>query len=274
MAQGSERLTEVQVNRGAMLYAENCVICHGPIGEGVVGPPLLRQEWREGTDLEMEATREFLIRTIARGRGGRADTSWTFNPDGTIESHTAMPVFGKDNGGPFNEQQVEDLAVFLMAGDFSEVTAHIPPPNLKKVVRQPDPDNPGNELSVEVDIEYTDLPEAKDVSDEINEVGRQLMLDRQCLTCHVVGDYGRPFGPNLADVGNWTTPEFLQEWLTDTENVANRMPTVWWGNNEPVEIPVDWDGEHKTIMTNPVTGLGATQEDIDILVEYLSGLKP
>lgn len=274
LAEGGERLTEVQAARGAKLYAENCVICHGPIGEGVVGPPLLRAEWREGTPLEMEATREFLTRTIARGRGGTSTPTWIHHPDGTIESETAMPVFGKENGGPLNEQQVEDLVVFLTEGDFSAVGPLIPPAVTTKVVQQPDPENEGEMIAVTVPIEPSDLPAAVGVSDEVNDRGRQLMIERGCITCHVIGDYGRPFGPNLADVGHWTTPEFLHRWLTDTENVENRMPTIWWGNNEPKEIEVDWQGEHRTIMPNPLKQLGATPEDIEIMVEYLSGLKP
>lgn len=274
MAKGSERLQETQAARGAVLYAENCVICHGPIGEGVVGPPLARAEWKEGTPLEMEATADFLTRTIARGRGGRADTTWIHNPDGTIESHTAMPVFGKENGGPFNEQQVEDLVVFLTSGSFSAVGRALPVGVLSKAVPKPDPDNPGETIMVNVALEPSDLPLAVGVSDAVNDRGRELMLTRTCITCHVIGDYGRPYGPNLADTGNWTTPEFLREWLTDTENVVNRTPTIWWGNNERKEIITDSMGAHRTLMPNPLKSMGATPEDIEIIIEYLSGLRP
>lgn len=266
LAQGAQQLEETQVTRGAQLYADNCMICHGPVGEGVVGPPLNRPEWGQGTDLELEDTTDWLTKTIQRGRGGEADTTWVHHPDGTIESFTAMPVFGTTDGGPLNEQQVEDLVVFLLKADFSRVTP--PEPMLTKPA--PDPNRPGE--TIEVPIEFSDLPLAAGVSDEINDEGRRLMIDRGCVTCHTIGQYGGVQGPNLSDVGNWTTPEFMHEWLTNTENVVPRMPTVWWGNNERKEIDVDWDGIHKSTMPNPITFLGATEDEVAIMVEYLSGL--
>lgn len=265
LSRAEARVLEEQVARGAQLYAENCVICHGPAGEGVIGPPVNRPEWREDlTEIEREQVSAMLTSVVALGRGGTDSTHWEISGgpgNWTITSYTRMPTWGREHGGPLNEQQVEDLVALMMHFDWSTakvaqmIAPHIPQANMTS---------------------FENLPEAQGVSDAVNERGRQLVAE-SCLVCHVVGDYGRPYGPNLTDVGNWTTPEFLYDWLTDTENLVPRMPTIWMGNGErkttPEDVPVDWTGIHKTVMPNPVRDLGLSEEDVEILVEYLSGLR-
>src|SRR5690349_2500230 len=60
---------------GRAIYAQYCVQCHGPQGEGCIGPALNRMAWRpnlEGGDRNPnydEAAKDNLIRkTIERGR--------------------------------------------------------------------------------------------------------------------------------------------------------------------------------------------------------------
>ncbi|MEX2355913.1 MAG: c-type cytochrome [Thermaerobacterales bacterium] len=268
LSHGEQRLQEEQIERGTRLYAENCVICHGAGGQGVVGPPLNRPEWREGTDIEIEATEDMLRRTLTRGRGGPTETTWTFQPDGTIESHTAMPAFGRENDGPFNEAQIEDLIVLLMQGSFGPVSRHIPD-TINRVVQV---DRDTGETARRA-VEGRDLPEAVGVSQDVNDRGRDLIIERGCLSCHLFGDFGGWVGPNLTNVGEWTTSEFLDAWLSDPTAVENRLPSVWWGNNLRKEIIADTDGIHRTQMPRPIQDLGATEEELAILVEYLSGLR-
>lgn len=259
------RVLEEQIARGARLYAQNCVICHGPAGEGVIGPPVNRPEWRENlTEIEREQVRSFLTSVVELGRGGTDATTWEITGEPghwTITSYTRMPTWGRSQGGPLNEQQVEDLVALMMNFDWSTsavaqmIAPHIPPANLTT---------------------YENLPEAQGVSAAANERGRELVA-QNCLVCHMIGDYGRPYGPNLTDVGNWTTPEFLRDWLTNTDTLWPRMPTVWMGDGvrktTPEDVPVDWTGIHKTIMPNPVKDLGLSTDDIELMVEYLSGLR-
>lgn len=72
--------------RGATLYDSVCATCHGVQGEGIVGPAL------RGTQLDDATLQKF----IARGVPG-----------------TAMPPWGKEEGGPFHKEQVKDLATFI-----------------------------------------------------------------------------------------------------------------------------------------------------------------
>lgn len=61
---------------GADLYARHCLGCHGPSGEGRVGPALANPGFRA------TASPAYIAATIARGRAG-----------------TPMPSFGRDNPG-------------------------------------------------------------------------------------------------------------------------------------------------------------------------------
>lgn len=270
MARAREHLRERQVALGAALYAENCAVCHGPVGEGVVGPPLNRPDFRtEGlTALEAEQVRRDLHDVIARGRGGTDTPSWEFLPDGTIVSRTRMPSWGKEANGPLNEQQIEALVVFITEGDWSATAGKFPKARLEREVV-----DPATKASRRVPVTAADLPAAQGVPQEVNARGRELFIQRQCIVCHTLGDYGGFIGPNLTTVGDWTTPDFLRRWLTSPETTVPRMPTVWLGGGERKERQVDWTGLHRTQMPNPIEALGATPEEIEILVQYLSGLK-
>ena len=37
---------ETAVHEGKCLYAQYCITCHGPLGEGCIGPALNRTAWR------------------------------------------------------------------------------------------------------------------------------------------------------------------------------------------------------------------------------------
>jgi len=78
-------------DRGAALYAENCVVCHGPDGQGRVGATLAAPF----ASVQPEA----LIRqTIIRGVPG-----------------SVMPAWGRAYGGPLSDAQVEDLVAFVLS---------------------------------------------------------------------------------------------------------------------------------------------------------------
>jgi mono/diheme cytochrome c family protein len=79
-------------DRGADLYNRHCVGCHGPNGEGKVGPALANPAFLQA------ATTEFVATTIVRGRAG-----------------TPMPSFGRDSVGygRLTGSEALDLAAFI-----------------------------------------------------------------------------------------------------------------------------------------------------------------
>lgn len=81
-----EKLQEEAAVRGAITYLATCTNCHGPKGEGGVGPAL------RNTSLDEAA----LIQVVSKGRPG-----------------TLMPSWSTDEGGPLKKPQIEDLATFI-----------------------------------------------------------------------------------------------------------------------------------------------------------------
>jgi mono/diheme cytochrome c family protein len=88
----SEQVAEHALETGEELFAENCVSCHGAIGEGTDIAPSLSD-----MDFLKQASDNFLFATIVYGRRPRAD----------------MPAWGIDGGGPFTNEEVNHLVAFL-----------------------------------------------------------------------------------------------------------------------------------------------------------------
>lgn len=86
-------LPEVQgdPNRGAVLYDENCQMCHGANGEGRVGATLAQNWPGIRPDLGIKAV-------IMNGIAG-----------------SPMPAWVQANGGPLSEAEVNDLVAFILS---------------------------------------------------------------------------------------------------------------------------------------------------------------
>jgi len=80
-----------QLERGAMLYAENCAVCHGERGEGRVGVFLRK-------DFPSINPSAFLRQTISNGVRG-----------------SVMPAWSKANGGPLDENQIDDVVAYIQS---------------------------------------------------------------------------------------------------------------------------------------------------------------
>ncbi|MBA4181213.1 MAG: hypothetical protein C0506_11545 [Anaerolinea sp.] len=80
------------VERGALLFANNCRTCHGIKGEGGVGPQLNRPDFQNQDPLVLKANRALLKTTLSCGRAG-----------------TVMPAWLNTNGGALNAIQIEHL---------------------------------------------------------------------------------------------------------------------------------------------------------------------
>lgn len=78
-------------NRGAVLYDQNCLVCHGPNGEGRVGATLAKSWASLRADLSIKAV-------ISRGVEG-----------------SPMPAWDQAEGGPLTEQEINDIVAFVLA---------------------------------------------------------------------------------------------------------------------------------------------------------------
>jgi len=91
-------MLEQSIERGALLYANNCRTCHGNSGEGYVGPAINTEAWKNQDPVVLEENRRILTRTLQCGRAG-----------------TLMPAWLAANGGALNVRQIEQLVNFLTA---------------------------------------------------------------------------------------------------------------------------------------------------------------
>jgi sulfur oxidation c-type cytochrome SoxX len=218
----AERQLETSVHRGAETYVQFCLACHGPeglAGEGRLGVPLNTPQ-NISDDPVVGVEREQIVReTIERGRG------------------EIMPAWAISEGGPLNEEQVNDLVNLIRQGAWDSTAEldreqHGGVPSTPPPAPTPDPEaDPGEAL-----------------------------FGANCVTCHMSNDFpqGGQVGPDLTGIGAMgETPqvripvdaESLSEWLHDPQAI-----------------------KPGTIMP-AAPSLGLDDEQIDQIVEYLLGLE-
>ncbi len=130
---------------GAELYKTYCSGCHMPDGKGVPGtfPALNNQDFLKSKD------NAFIKNTITNGRPG-----------------TAMTAFGKANGGPLEESQIDDLVAYIRSWEVKEAKEEKP------------------------------APEKKEAAGEALPMGEEL-YNAKCMACHGEGGKGTEAAPAL-----------------------------------------------------------------------------
>ncbi len=212
MARSQEELRQQYVSDAAVLYIENCAVCHGIRGEGIgPNPPLDNPDLRE-------ADYETLFKTIARGRYG-----------------TAMGAWHIEEGGIFNDYQIQELVALIRYGDWSQVgelaaQRGVIPPTL------PVP---------EVGEDLVQQVMALGPEGELWAQGMQLYA-QNCTTCHGVNGEGSDLGVplNTEDVREKDADILAR---TIREGVPGTLMAAWKNtlSNEDIEAIVaflkNWD---------------------------------
>lgn len=280
-AQAADR--QEYVLKGAALYAESCVQCHGPKGEGVIGMPLNRKALQtDDTSSSGRELYETLYDTIWRGRTGLDEhPRWVQMPNGRWLSYTSMAAFGTALGGGLNEDQVRALTLFIMNPDGTQWS--LPgTPDLAPFEAATYPVDESGLLK---------LPDPPGVDPVIRKQAQSVLRDRtrsQCLNCHTVGATGARIGPDLSDLGRWGVDRaFIAQWIRyanqpmhhDADQTVlphDRRMAVYWSSNRAVTGP-DPD------LTGPVVSEGPyymlrfkdrlTDAEIEALADYLTALR-
>jgi mono/diheme cytochrome c family protein len=78
-------------NRGAVLYDENCAVCHGRNGEGRVGAMLAKNWPAIRPDLRVKAVTENGV------------------------SGSPMPAWSQQQGGPLTDEDINDIVAFILS---------------------------------------------------------------------------------------------------------------------------------------------------------------
>jgi mono/diheme cytochrome c family protein len=91
-------------NSGAILYQQNCAVCHGDQGEGRIGATLAK-DWP------------------------------SFRPDLRVKSviltgveEAAMPAWGQANGGPLTEGEIDDITAYILTWESAQAIEPSPTP--------------------------------------------------------------------------------------------------------------------------------------------------
>jgi cytochrome c2 len=252
-AEGADlRIIEKKAHVGAKLFAANCSQCHGPLGEGAIGPAIQRKTWK-GTDPANDnvATRDFLLKVLQRGQ--------TSPQPGAV----SMPAWAKEYGGAFDDEQIEDVILFLMYGHWDETLTYIQTPNYNA-------DLPANEdQQKRFPNALTDQTQKAALAKELGEM-KTLLQAKACINCHAFGSLGAGLGPNLSEVGSRRTDEWLNRWIEDPTKVApeDRGPNILpWFNLYPQPRTEPWP-MNETQMPK----IEMTQAERTKIVNYLVGL--
>jgi mono/diheme cytochrome c family protein len=91
-------------NLGAVLYGQNCAVCHGPNGEGRIGATLAKAWSGVRPDLLIKAT-------IQNGVSG-----------------SPMPAWSQAKGGPLSDTDIDNLVAYILTLESSAVTQPQPSP--------------------------------------------------------------------------------------------------------------------------------------------------
>lgn len=169
--------------RGGELYVENCAVCHGVDGQGRVGA---RLEAFSGIDPSAVITT-----TIARGIEG-----------------TVMPAWGEQYGGPLSEQDINDIASYILAA-FEGTEPIEPLPEYQPPLIEPLPDIEGDPSSGAV------------------------VYQQNCRPCHGESGEGR-FGKPLATSWAGTRPDLFIRNVVSEGISGTIMPTWAQVNGGPL----------------------------------------
>lgn len=158
--EAAELIEAEAIAEGTLLYAENCVICHGASGEGLAAfPPLA---------MLVEAESEDLYKTIERGR-----------------YNTSMAAYGVEEGGIFTKAQIDSLVTMIQAGDWGDIRQTVTDMGLM----------PPEMVAVELDeaaiSQVEALPDGSTLAAGLN------LYAAECTACHAPDGGGTSLAPAL-----------------------------------------------------------------------------
>ncbi len=189
---------------GGRLFVENCAVCHGVDGKGRVGANL--------TDFPGISINAALIETIRMGVPG-----------------TRMPAWGEENGGPLTQNDLEDLAAYILVV-FSGTEPLAPLPTYQPEPVTPVPGVPGD-------------PGAGSVVYQAN-----------CTACHGAQGQGG-IGGKLAKGWSGNEPLVYVQKVVGDGIPGSTMPAWLQANGGPLRAAEVADVSAYILTLRPATGI-------------------
>jgi mono/diheme cytochrome c family protein len=168
------------IEQGAALFEQQCSRCHGTQGTGIPGlcPPLNDSNFFDNRMQEVNwagSLEDYIVATVSSGR--LSSTRPQTYPGQGIP---AMPSFSDQYGGPLREDQIRNLAAFIM--NWEETAVAIPVPEL--------PTGP---------VVGTDI--TKELPEGDAEAGETLATSLGCIACHIAAPTGPAWLPTADQPG-------------------------------------------------------------------------
>jgi cbb3-type cytochrome c oxidase subunit III len=165
MTQAQAQLLAESIDQGQIIYAENCVVCHGLDGQGISAYPGLDNEGLRNMDYDS------IFKTIDRGR-----------------YDTAMAAWGVNEGGVLNDMQIDQLIAMIQHGDWTETAQTVErlglsPPTVISL-----------ELSDDLLAEIANLPHGEIIARALP------VYAANCIGCHGAEGEGTGIAPALNDI--------------------------------------------------------------------------
>lgn len=221
---GAEHQLATSIMRGKNLFANFCYPCHGKLGLGsgengangkpLPGKPLNKPDFKyvnlKDDPAKLKTTQDFITLTINRGHAN-------------VPPQYSMPAWGQADGGPFNDEQVNQLVSFIMYGtdqdwgDIQTIRTH-----LEGASTEPDPGPPPAVPTGDV------------------------AFAQYCATCHSndpnkpstvpqapnLGRYGieGPFNDQVKALKASGDPDWLFKWVSDAPKIKPGIIMPVWSN--------------------------------------------
>ncbi len=245
---------ERMVDKGQTIYAQYCIQCHGPRGEGCIGPALNREVWHpelangdKNTNFD-DASHDFIKKVVERGRPSN-------------QPGMQMPSWSINEGGALNDEDIEDVIAFIQYGNFDTTLEDAA-------------------SATGLNEAFPTFPGFQDTA-QIARV-KEVMLAKGCLNCHTLGKGGGKIGADLTDVGSRRTADWIRKWIDNPPAVpaSQRGPNLWLvgvtatvpvpgltpqANTSPTATPQQFP-----MNTTYMPKIAMTQDELNLLVDYLS----
>jgi mono/diheme cytochrome c family protein len=149
----AERQLELQVEAGAHTYVQYCLTCHGPSGRGFLENVGLPGKPLNRSDLQVQT-----------GDDAKAAKKLIYQTVQNGRPGTIMPAWGVENGGPLNYAMIDELVALVNQGRW-DVVDHLIRAEAVAIPTEP----------------------AITAANQV-EVGKKIVTEGACASCHAVRD--------------------------------------------------------------------------------------